>query len=81
MQKLMIRSQSGCVVVENAPLGVRSAVAAGLPVFGILLNSPLQPRDLLDAGALKVLHEIDELHDALIQVKFGDLAHRQNGPT
>lgn len=49
-----------CIVIENAPLGVRSGKTAGLTVFavntGILLDS-----DLLDAGADCVFDSMVEL--------------------
>ena len=48
------------MVVENAPLGVRSAVAAG--IFTIAVNKGiLQPHELRNAGADIVLNSMDAL--------------------
>ena len=48
------------MVVENAPLGVRSAVAAG--IFTIAVNTGiLQPHELRNAGADIVLNSMDAL--------------------
>ena len=50
------------VVIENAPLGVQSAHAAGL--FCISVNTgPLDPVVLYDAGADIVLDSIEELYN------------------
>jgi len=49
------------VVIENAPLGVESAAAAGL--FTIAINTgPLDKKVLADSGANIVLTGMDELH-------------------
>ncbi len=49
------------LVVENAPLGVRSAVAAG--IFTIAVNTgPLEPRLLSREGASLVFHSVADLH-------------------
>lgn len=49
------------VVVENAPLGVESATAAGL--FTIAVNTgPLDPKVLSDSGANLVLNSMEELY-------------------
>lgn len=64
---LMGLKKSGCqpnevVVVENAPLGVRAAVAAGL--FTIAVNTgPLDDHYLLDEGANILFHSMQELSD------------------
>ncbi len=53
-----------CVVVENAPLGVRSGKAAGLTVYAV--NTGILTReDLLQAGADKVFDSMYELLDVL----------------
>jgi HAD superfamily hydrolase (TIGR01509 family) len=53
---------SECFVVENAPMGVQSAKAAGL--FTIAINTgPLEPKVLADAGADLVLSGSDELNE------------------
>ncbi len=50
------------VVVENAPLGVESATAAGL--FTIAVNTgPLDPQILSDSGANLVLSGMEELYE------------------
>lgn len=52
--------KSNAIVVENAPLGVESAKAAGL--FTIAINTgPLDPKVLTDAGADIVLSGSEEL--------------------
>lgn len=53
-----------CVVIENAPLGVRSAKAAGLIVYAV--NTGILTReDLLQAGADKVFDSMQELLEEL----------------
>lgn len=50
----------GCIVVENAPLGVESAKAAG--IFTIAVNTgKLQDQHLIDAGADLVYSSMSEL--------------------
>lgn len=61
------------VVIENAPLGIESAVAAGL--FTIAVNTgPLSAKTLYDSGAHIVLDggvkELFEKWDEFISVKF-----------
>jgi HAD superfamily hydrolase (TIGR01509 family) len=50
------------LVVENAPLGVESAAAAGLFTIGVN-TGPLDPQILSDSGAGIVLGDMKELHD------------------
>lgn len=53
-----------CVVIENAPLGVRSAKAAGLTVYAV--NTGILTREeLLQAGADKVFDSMQELLEEL----------------
>lgn len=53
------------VVIENAPLGVRSAVAAGC--FTIAVNTgPLPDEALSNEGAAMVLHDMKNLAAALL---------------
>lgn len=53
-------NQNEAVVVENAPLGVRSGKAAGL--FTIAVNTgPLDPQELSNAGADIVMKNMHEL--------------------
>lgn len=47
------------IAVEDSPSGVRAAVAAGLPTFGI--TSGQAPEVLLEAGACKLIADFDEL--------------------
>lgn len=50
------------IVVENAPLGVQAAVAAG--IFTIAVNTgPLPDQCLTDAGANRLFHSMTELAD------------------
>lgn len=50
------------IVIENAPRGVESAVAAG--IFTIAINTgPIDPRVLKDAGANIVLNSMEELYN------------------
>ena len=50
------------IVIENAPLGVKSAVAAG--ILTIAVNTgPLHDDVLLDAGAAIVFRSVNELYD------------------
>ena len=54
-------------MVENAPLGVRAAVAA--QIFTIAVNTgPLPDQRLQDEGARLVLHSMDELTALLPQL-------------
>lgn len=56
------------IVVENAPLGVQSAVAAG--VFTIAVNTgPLDDSILLDEGANLLFHSMQELSDNWTNLK------------
>ena len=50
------------VVIENAPLGVQSATAAGLLTFGVN-TGPLDPKVLSHSGATLVFEGMKELHD------------------
>ena len=52
------------IVVENAPMGVEAAVAAG--IFTIAVNTGLLPDSaLLDRGADLLFHTMGELAEAL----------------
>ncbi|WP_352423845.1 HAD-IA family hydrolase [Proteiniphilum sp.] len=55
------------IVIENAPLGVESAVAAG--IFTIAVNTgPLPDSVLADAGASIVLHSMKELLEKIPEI-------------
>ncbi len=64
---------SDSIVVENAPMGVQSAKAAGL--FTVAINTgPLNPQVLADAGADLVLsgsEELNEIWPLLLKVLSG----------
>lgn len=62
LAKAGIKSSEG-IVVENAPLGVRAAVAAG--IFTVAVNTgPLPDKALADEGANVVLSSMSALRDA-----------------
>jgi len=50
------------VVVENAPLGVESATAAGIFTIGVN-TGPLDPKVLSNSGANLVLNSMEELYE------------------
>lgn len=61
---------SEAIVVENAPLGVRSAVAAG--IFTIAVNTgPLPERALLDEGASLLFPSMSALAEQITQIIEG----------
>jgi HAD superfamily hydrolase (TIGR01509 family) len=68
---LGIGNRAQCLVVENAPLGVRSAAAAGIPVCGVLIESPLQAGELQANGARRVFLDHESLLEALRMLRFG----------
>lgn len=78
LRMLDIGNPDQCLVIENAPLGVRSAVSAGIPTFGLLINSPIGAQDLKDAGANIVRGSHRELLDEIQSIRFGKLAVRPN---
>ena len=53
-----------CIVIENAPLGVQAAHAAGCFTIGVT-TGPIPEKDLLKAGADLVYKNMDELAAAL----------------
>ena len=54
-------SPSECLVLENAPLGIRAARAAGMTCWGVRNNSPLSESELLSLGASRVIQRIADL--------------------
>ena len=70
-QALSPVSPQSFIVIENAPLGVQAAVAAG--VFTIAVNTgPLPDAALLSQGANLLFHSIQELCDEWERV-YGEL--------
>jgi len=57
---------SRCCAVENAPLGIRSAKAAGLFCYAVRNTSPLDAGTLLQAGADIVCRSTKELMKVLV---------------
>jgi HAD superfamily hydrolase (TIGR01509 family) len=53
-----------CIVIENAPLGVQAAHAAGCFTIGVT-TGPIPEKDLYKAGADLVYKNMDELAAAL----------------
>ncbi len=65
VQKLGVASEN-CYVIENAPLGIKSAVAANLTCFAVKGTSPLSEEALKDAGAHFVFKDLEELKEYLV---------------
>jgi HAD superfamily hydrolase (TIGR01509 family) len=63
-----------CAVVEDSPLGVRAAVAAGMDVYGFTAMTP--PERLV--GATRLFGEMGELLDLLRQAR-DDQPRRSGG--
>lgn len=55
-----------CYVIENAPLGIKSATKAELTCFAIKGNSPLSEEDLKTAGAIRIYKDIKDLGKHII---------------
>lgn len=53
-----------CVVVEDAPVGVQAAVAAGMPAIGLVGTHPAEP--LQQAGAVRTIERLDALTPQLV---------------
>jgi len=58
-----------CIVIENAPMGVESGKAAGLTVYAVNTGI-LTPQDLQQAGADKVVNDMQQL---LVLIKNEEL--------
>lgn len=67
LEKVCVKPEEA-LVVENAPLGVQSAVAAGITTIGVNTGI-LTERDLKDAGSDIVLNDMAELL-SLLQEAF-----------
>jgi beta-phosphoglucomutase len=65
IRKLNI-SPNSCFAIENAPLGILSAVAANLTCFAVKGTSPLIDEELKSAGAHHIYKDIAELKRALV---------------
>ena len=66
---------SEAMVVENAPLGIRAGVAAG--IYTIAVNTgPLPDQVLLDAGANILFHTMKELSDSWQHLSQGQVPDR-----
>jgi len=60
IEKIGIAS-SNCYVIENAPLGIKSAKKANLTCFAVKNNSPLDNALLTDSGADYIYQDINHL--------------------
>jgi len=70
LKRLNIKSNNQCLIVENAPLGVQAAAAAKIPVYGILMDSPLDSTDLTKKGAVRVFASHRDLLDSIMKSRF-----------
>ncbi len=57
-----------CIVVEDAPNGVKAGIAAGMQVIGISSNHP--PEELLDVGALLVVPQLADVTVQLVRERL-----------
>jgi sugar-phosphatase len=57
-----------CVALEDAPAGIRAALAAGMPVIAVATTHA--PADLAEASA--VIADLGELDDALADLEFSE---------
>lgn len=71
VRKLGLLTQN-CCAVENAPLGIRSAVAANLTCFAVKGPSPLSEETLKAAGAHSVYEDIEQLEDHIVNSFLSD---------
>ena len=65
IEKLGIASQY-CVVIENAPLGIRSARAANITCIAVRGPSPLELNDLMNSGANVALERFLDLRSYML---------------
>jgi len=61
---------AACVVVEDAPVGVRAGVAAGMRVIGLAADAARR-RELAAAGAARVMATLAELTPACVGAVLG----------
>lgn len=62
-------TQGECVVIEDAPPGVRAAVAADLPVLGVANTVPVE--SLREAGATWVAKDLNDWWPESFRLAFG----------
>lgn len=58
-------SPTACVVVEDAPVGIQAALAAGMPAIGLIGTHPAPT--LTAAGATHVVARLEEVTPELVQ--------------
>jgi beta-phosphoglucomutase len=63
------RVSAPCVVVEDAPVGIRAALAAGMKAIGLVGTHP--PERLREAGAQWVVNQLSEITPADIKKLVG----------
>lgn len=78
IQQLRIGNRDQCLVIENAPLGVKSSVSAGIPTVGVLMGSPIGPQELEAEGAIRVFSNQMEIRRFVEGLRFGELAKPPN---
>ncbi|GBU07167.1 fructose-1-P and 6-phosphogluconate phosphatase [Bacteroidales bacterium] len=74
LEKAGVKSNEA-IVIENAPLGVESAVAAG--IYTVAVNTgPIEPQVLLDAGAnciyRSMIHLAEDLENLFVRLNTKD---------
>jgi beta-phosphoglucomutase len=72
---LKIGNKNQCLVIENSPLGVQAAKSAEIPVFSILIDSPLDAHQLKTAGASQIFSSHEDLLKEIRSLRFGVRSH------